>query len=91
MAAKSKMASKTYGFVFLLSMVQFSPDSKILFCIRSVFLWKKLFSRNQNGGLAQDVVIFGKLSFFSICKSQFVVPRKKNKMAEIFKMAFALL
>jgi hypothetical protein len=33
MAAKSKMASKIYVFVFLLSKAQFQPEFKILFCI----------------------------------------------------------
>jgi hypothetical protein len=65
MAAKSKMASKTYVFVFLLSKAQFLPDFKIFFCFRSVIFAYNIcgrffFSGNQNGGLVQDGVIFGK-------------------------------
>jgi hypothetical protein len=46
MAAQSKMASKTYVIVFLLSKAQFLPDFKILLCIRSVFLVFKVCGRN---------------------------------------------
>jgi hypothetical protein len=46
MAAKSKMASKAYVFVFLLSKAPFLPDFKILFCIRSVFLVSNFCGRN---------------------------------------------
>jgi hypothetical protein len=45
MAAKSKMASKTYVFVFLLSKASFLPDFNILFFIRNVFLVSKFCGR----------------------------------------------
>jgi hypothetical protein len=68
MAAKSKMASKTYVFVLMLSKAQFLPDFKILFCIRSVFWYLTFvdfFFGNQNGGLVQDgVIFFGKNRLF---------------------------
>jgi hypothetical protein len=47
MAAKSKMASKTHVFVFLLSKPQFLPEFKILFCIRTVFLLSNICGRNR--------------------------------------------
>jgi hypothetical protein len=63
MAAKSKMASKTNVFVFLLQNLQFSTDFNKLFCIRSVFLLSNFNGRKkrkkiQNGDLVQDGVIF---------------------------------
>ena len=70
MAAKYKMASKTYVFVFLLPNLQFSSQFKNLFCIQSVlilsnFYRKNFFSKIQNGGFFQDDVIFQKkLTFF---------------------------
>jgi hypothetical protein len=46
MSAKSKMASKTYVSVFLLSNAQCLPDFIILFCIRSVFSVSNFCGRN---------------------------------------------
>jgi hypothetical protein len=69
MAAKSKMASKTYVYVFLSSKAQFLLDFKILFCIQRVFLvsnfgTRNLFSGSENGGLVQYGTVFGKKSTF---------------------------
>jgi hypothetical protein len=62
MAAKSKMASKTYVFLFLRRI------SKSFSAFEAYFLHltfvEDFFSGKQNGGLVQDGDIFGKKSIF---------------------------